>query len=212
MADDDALEVVRLRNNFYRDNYRRVVLALLLMILINIGLVAIITYQITQRPTPQYFATSSDGKIIPLYALSQPIITTNELLQWSAQAAVASYTYGFATYRKDLQAASEYYTTDGWKEFMAGLERSRNLELVISRKLSVTAVATGAPIVTDQGVINGRYAWKMQIPILVNYESAGYKQRQALVVNMVITRVSTLEKPKGIAIASFYSAERPVAN
>src|SRR4051812_27302179 len=119
MPAEDALEVVKLRNNFYRDNYRRVVLALLFMILINIGLVAIIGYMVTHRPTPVYFATSSDGKITQLHALSEPVVSTAELLQWTTQATTTAYTYNFVNYRKELQAASEYFTPEGWKEYQA---------------------------------------------------------------------------------------------
>ncbi len=207
----DALETVVLRNEFYRDNYRRVVFGLLLMVFINIGCIGVIGYLITNRPEPVYFATSNDGKIIKLQPLTEPVISKAELLQWATVAATEANTYGFSDYRKRLEDASVYFTPGGWKEFQAALERSRNLETVISRKLVANAVATGAPIVTDQGVINGRYAWKIQLPLLITYESASTKIRQPVVVTMVVTRVSTLDTPKGIAIAQFYASERPIS-
>lgn len=207
---EDALELVRLRNNFYRDNYRRLVGILLLMIIVNLGLIGTVVYLLTSRPAPQYFATSADGRITPLYPLSAPVVTPTELLQWANEAAVAAYTYNFVNYRKELQNTSGYFTPEGWNQFQQELRRSRNLETVIAKKLVVTAAATGAPVITDQGLLNGRYAWKIRIPLLVTYESASERIQQPIMVNMVITRVSTLDMPKGIAIAQFYASERPL--
>ena len=142
---EDALELVRLRNNFYRDNYRRLVMALLILLALNAALVGIIVYQYSTRPEPRYFATSADGKITPIYALDIPVVSASALLQWANQAAVAAFSYNFANYRQALQDASEYFTPEGWKDFQAALESSNNLNAVITKKLVVSAVATGAP-------------------------------------------------------------------
>ena len=132
---DDALEIVRLRNNFYRDNYRRVVSGLLLLLFINVALIGVIVYQYKTRPEPRYFATSADGRITPIYPLTRPVVSASALLQWTNQAAVAAYTYNFSNYRKALQEASEYFTPKGWKDFQVALKSSGNLETVLAKKL-----------------------------------------------------------------------------
>lgn len=208
---EDALEVVRLRNNFYRDNYRRVVGALLALILINFVLIGVVFYQISDRPSPQYFATSTDGKITPIYPLSEPMMAPTELLQWASRAAVAAYTYNFVDYREALQRVQNNFTPDGWTYFEDALKSSRNLESVVAKKLVVSAVATAAPVILDQGVVSGRYAWKVQMPILITYQSANEQTQQPVIVTMVVSRVPTVNMPRGIAIASFVSATgRPI--
>ena len=204
---EDALKLVQLRNNFYRDNYRRVLGALMLMLFINIALVGLLAYSFTRTHEAQYFATSSDGRITQLHPLSQAVVSTSALLQWANQAAVVAYTYNFVNYRKQLQEASEFFTPEGWRNFEVALKGSRNLETVLARKLVVTAVATGAPVVLDQGVIGGRYAWKVQMPLLVTYQSSSTTYQQTLTITMVITRVPILNVPKGIAIAQFFASE-----
>ena len=205
---DDALEQVRLRNNFYRDNYRRVLATLLIMVLVNVLLVVVICFEIT-HPTPsKYFATSAEGRIIPLHSLDQPVVTQSALLQWAARAGVAAYTYNFVDYRAQLQEASDYFTPQGWTNFEDALKGSRNLETVLTRKLVVTAVPTGAPIILDQAPINGRYAWKVQMPILVTYQSASTTYQQPLIISMLVTRVPDVDKPDGIAIAQFVASQQ----
>lgn len=207
---DDALELVRMRNNFYRDNYRRALAALLLMILINLLLAAGIVYQIMNRPQPQYFATTADGKLIQLSPLNDPMVSQEFLLQWANQAAVAAYTYDFVNYRQQLQKASEYFTPEGWKNFEDILRKSKNLDTVIDQKLTVNAVATGAPVITQRGILNDRYAWKVQIPLLITYQNPNRVINQSVLVNMIITRVSVLEFPRGIAIAEYLAGEQPL--
>lgn len=203
---EDAIEVVRLRNNFYRDNYRRMVLVLLVMLIINVSLVGIVFYQIANRPEPKYFATTADGRIMPLYPLSEPMWAPTELLQWAHRAAISAYTYNFVSYRDAFQQLQNQFTPEGWNYFENALQSSRSLETVLAKKLVVSAVATGTPVILDQGVIGGRYAWKVQIPLLVTYQSPNEQTQQPITILMIISRVPTVDTPKGIAIVSFVSS------
>ena len=200
---DDALELVRLRNNFYRDNYRRVLFSLLLCLLIIASLVALVFWQRTHLPSPKYFATSKDGRITPLYALSQPNLSKAAVLQWASTAAVSAYTYNFVNYRKAFQDTSKYFTPEGWQEFMTKLENSQNLEAMKQKKLVVSAVATGAPVILQEGLVAGRYAWKIQMPLLVTYQSTSQQIQQSLLLTLMVTRTPTLNSPEGIGIAQF---------
>lgn len=208
MIDQDALETIRLRNNFYRDGYRRLLGAVLISVLINLLLAGGLIYMVTHPSVPQYFATTREGKLLRMYPLSQPIVSTSELLQWAATAATAANTYNFVNYRKEMQNASEYFTPAGWKEFQDSLKSSKTLEAVLSKKLTVSAVATGAPVIASQGVVAGKYKWKVQMPILVTYESANTKISQPSMVTMLISRVPTLESVKGVAIDAFIMSEQ----
>ena len=203
---DDALELVRLRNEFYRDNYRRIVGVLLFTIIIIIILAGALIYLVTNPPPPRYFATDAQGRIIRLVPLDQPNLSPAALLQWANLAAVAAYTYDFVNYRQNLQAASNFFTPDGWTAFIQALNESNNLNAVIAKKLVVTAVATGAPTILQQGILDGRYAWRVNLPMLVTYQSASQFTQQNVVVTMLITRVSALNSASGIGIAQFVVA------
>jgi len=200
---DDAVEVIKLRNDFYRDNYRKVVVALLLSVFAILVLIGALSYVIAHPPQPKYFATSVDGRITPLVPLDQPNLSNAALLQWANTAAVAVFNYNFVNYRQALQDASETFTPDGWKLFMDALKSSNNLTAVIDKKLIVSAVATGAPVILEQGVLIDRYAWKVQLPMLVTYQSASQFTQQPVTVTMLIVRISTLSSARGIGINQF---------
>ena len=200
---EDALTAVALRNNFYRDGQRKMILVLLVSMVANVILAAILTYIITHPPAPKYFATSISGKIVPLFPVNEPNQSDPSVLQWANQAAIASFTYNFVNYRTELQASSGFFTADGWDQFLNALQQSNNLDAVKAKKLIVSAVATRAPIILQKGILNGVYAWRVQMPILVTYQSASEFTQQNNVVTMLIVRVPTLNSPRGIGISQF---------
>ncbi|BCA94123.1 type IV secretion system protein IcmL [Legionella antarctica] len=200
---EDALTVVALRNKFYKDSQRKVIFALLIAIVVNLVLGSMLVYIITHPPAPKYFATSINGRITPLFPLDQPNQSDSAVLQWANQAAIASFTYNFVNYRDELQASSGFFTPEGWDQFLSALQQSNNLDAVKAKKLIVSAVATRAPIILQKGVLNGNFSWRVQMPILVTYQSASEFTQQNNVVTMLITRVSTLNSPRGIGISQF---------
>lgn len=200
---NDALIAVTMRNNFYRDGQRKIIAILLLSILSNVILASMLIYMITHPPEPKYFATSINGRITPLFALNEPNQSDSAVLQWANQAAIAAFTYNFVNYRSELQASSGFFTAEGWDQFLNALKQSNNLEAVKAKKLIVSAVATRAPVILQKGILNGRFAWRVQMPVLVTYQSASEFTQQSNVVTMLISRVSTLNSPRGIGISQF---------
>lgn len=204
MATTNPKEVT-LRNAFYRDGERKLIIALCGALAVIIILCTILGYIVANPPQPKYFATSISGRITPLTALDMPNQSDSAVLQWAVQAAIASFTYNFVNYHEELKVASAYYTTDGWREFMGGLKKSSNLDIVKTKKLIVSAVATKAPVILQKGLLNGRFSWRVQMPVLITYQSASEFTQQDTIVTMLITRISTIESPRGIGIAQFFS-------
>lgn len=208
----DALELVRLRNNFYRDNYRKVVGALLVALIAIVALVGAVVYLVMNRPSPTYFATTDSGRIIPLVPLGRPMVNDNSLLVWASNAAVSAYTFDFLHYRQQLQSIDKYFTTAGYHDYIQKLNTSGNLDSVIKKKIIVSAIPGGTPVIQNQGVLDGRYAWRIQMPLLVTYHTGGQQFNNTLMVSMLVVRVSTTQNPEGIAIAQInyapYSGEQ----
>ena len=142
-----------------------------------------------------------------LFPLSEPMLSPGELLQWAHRAAISAYTYNFVNYRDAMQQLQNQFTPAGWRYYEDALKVSRNLEMIIAKKLVVSAVATGTPVILDQAVIDGRYSWKVQIPLLVSYQSPNEQTQKPVIVMMIVSRVPTVDMPKGIAIVSFIVSE-----
>lgn len=199
----DALEVVKLRSTFYRDSYRKLVILLFFSWVIIAVLSSVLFVQVSNKPTPTYFATTESGRIIPLIPLDQPNLSDKALVQWASSAVISVYTYNFNNYRQVFQDNRKYFTPDGWQQFISALTRSRNLQAVTSKKLVLSAVLSSAPIVNREYIQDGRYTWQLQIPVMVTYESLSEEFHQNLIVVLTIQRISTLDSVDGVGIISF---------
>lgn len=200
----EGAKLVGLRNEFYKDNYRKTLVILAVSMLINLALVSGLVCLLLNPPKPKYFATSINGRITPIVPLNQPNQSDSAVLQWASQAAVSTFTYSFVNYREELQAASEFFTPQGWREFLRALSASNNLEAVRTKRLVVSAVLTQAPVILDKGIMTrGTYSWRIQMPVVVTYQSASEFSQQRNIVTMLVTRVSTLNTPRGIGISQF---------
>lgn len=197
---EDAVALVMARNHFYRDSHHLLVILCFLLICLIAAMTGFIYLQHINRPTPTYFATTPDGKLIDLVPRNRPNLRTNTLLNWATDAATSVYNFDFVHYREQLQTASEFFTVSGYKNFLAALQQSNNLKAVKEKKLVVSAVASGAPVILDEGVLEGIYAWKIQLPMLITYQSVNEFFKQNVIVEMLIIRESTIEKPRGVAI------------
>ena len=202
-----GLEMVLLRNNFYRDNFRRMVTLCLFLLVIMAGLVGYLYYQWLEKPLPTYFATTTDGKLFQMEPMERPFLNEAQLNQWVVEAAVAAYSYNFVNYREALQEVKQYFTENGYRQFLDALKTSRNLEAVQTKKLVSTAVATGAPVIVNQGILNNAYAWRIQLPMKVTYQSANELIPQNIIVTILVTRVPIWQSAKGVAIESFVVRE-----
>lgn len=200
---EEELTTVKMKNSFYKDSYNKVLFILLVSIGIIFALGSTISYLVLNPPKPRFFATSINGRITPLFPLHEPNQSDSAVLQWANQAAIASYSYNFVNYRQELRSASGFFTSDGWDQFIAALQASGMLKTVRAKKLIVSAVATRAPIILQKGPLNGRYSWRIQMPLLITYQSASEFQQVRNVVTLLVTRISTLKSVRGIGIAQF---------
>jgi intracellular multiplication protein IcmL len=156
-------------------------------------------------PEPDNYSTSVNGQTGELVPLLNPNTSDSVVTQWANLATIGAFTYDFVNYQSQLEAASAYFTTDGWNSFMQSLQDSNNLKTVISKKLVVSAVALSPPLILKKGFVNGVYAWRIQLPILVTYQSASDVTQMKMVVNLLMTRIPTRDNYKGIGIEQFSS-------
>lgn len=191
-------ERVVLRTDFYRDAYRRLVLIAICAVVLAIVEAGVIGILVTKPIQTKYFATEN-GRITPLRPLNEPYLSSRQVLQFAQEASVAAYTFDFVNYRKQLTQISEYFTKDGYSEYIDALSRS-NLDIVTQKKYIVSAVASGAPVLTREGVRKGVYVWEVQLPMSVTYQSSSERADQKFIVKLLLARMPTSENPNGIGV------------
>lgn len=212
---EDALAVLHLRNQFYRDGQRKLTLIVLMTFASLFFLLALLVYVVKNPPPPRYFQVDNQGRLIPSTPLDQPNIQDNEVLNFAQDVALALYTYNYRDYRQQIQAASSFFTESGFNGFQASLSASNNLERVVASKMLVWAkvrdtAAVPTPQILKQGVENGVYFWDISFPMQVKYESRVANQGGAdlsLASKIRVVRVSYKSSLRGIAVDSFSACD-----
>lgn len=200
---------VVIRNEFYRDGYRNLLRLAVLQSLIILGLVGAMYFVVqVHQPENRYFATTEDGRLVPMVALNEPNLSTPALMSWVAQAATEVMTFGFNDYRRRLQEASRNFTRRGWESFTSALQRSRIIEMVETNQQVVTAAPQGAPVLESEGQVAGRYQWVVQIPLVVTFQSGSRTKNDNMLITVVVVRVPRLETPNGVGIEQWIAAPR----
>lgn len=192
---------VIVRNEFYRDGYRTLLRIAVIEAMIILALVGAMYFVIeVHQPENRYFATTEDGRLVPMVALSEPNLSVPALMSWSAQAATEVMTFGFNDYKRRLQQASRNFTRLGWVSFTSALEKSRIIEMVEANGQVVSAAPASAPILISEGVVNGRYQWMVQVPLVVTYQAGSSVRDDKMLVTLMLVRVPKLESPNGVGI------------
>lgn len=191
------------KNHEYRDSFRWVLTALIAMLMVSVILIGSIIYKAVFPGEEKFYATMTTGQVVPLSPLDEPVVTNKYILEWSTRATRTALNLDFVNYSKQLQSASEYFTSSGWSAFSGALDKSGLLEAVKSQKLMMSAVVPKSPIIRFNGVISGRHIWRISMPVLVTFGSASDQRQRQMDVTMIISRVPALDTPEGIQITDF---------
>lgn len=191
------------QNHEYRDSFRWVLMALIVMLMLSVILIASVIYKAIFPGQIKFYATMTTGQVVPLASLEEPVVTNKYILEWSARATRAALSLDFVNYSKELHDASQYFTPHGWSAFSAALDKSGLLETVQKQKLMMSVVVPQSPIIRFNGVIAGRHIWRVSMPVLVTFGSASEQRQRQMNVLMIISRVSALDTAEGIQITDF---------
>lgn len=192
---------VVVRNEFYRDGYRSILRIAVIEAMVILALVLAMYFIILARePENRYFATTEDGRLVPMVPLSEPNLSVPALMSWSAQAATEVMTFGFNDYKRRLQQASRNFTRLGWVSFTQALQKSRIIEMVEANQQVVSAAPASAPVLISEGLVKGRYQWQVQIPLVVTYQAGATVRSDKMMVTLLLVRVPKLESPNGVGI------------
>jgi intracellular multiplication protein IcmL len=197
---ESALGMVLLRNSFYKDSYKRVLLAVVLLVVVNLLLGATILYKLIKPVSPNYFAATADGRVIPKEPDSLPVHTNSFVEQWAADSLMKAFQLDFIHWRAQLSESRKNFTPQGWKWFVDSLEASNNLNTLRSSDMVSSIRVTSAPMVIRSMVIDGTYMWMVKMKVMLTYKNMNRAINAPNEVTMIVVRVSAKDYPDRIAI------------
>lgn len=196
------LQMANKKNDFYASSYQSVMIVLFVEIILVLLLVMLVLYQVFHRPLPPFSAIAPNKQRMELSASYEPNLLSSTLITWASKAAVAAYTFDFVNYPKQIALARPYFTEAGWNDYLASTHDL--IQTITQNQLFVNGIVSGPPVISNQGELPGRgYTWRIQVPFLVTYQSAGTTTRSDFIVVITLVRVPTSVNPAGVGIDQF---------
>lgn len=180
---------------------------MLLLLGTHLGLIGVAYLQVVTRSNGSLISIMPNSERFALYALERPNVSTRALLSWATLAATATFTFDFVNYKDQIEALHDYFTTDGYDNFLTSIQNAETLSTIEEKKLILSAVAIGPAIVLTEENNGDKRNWRIQVPLLVRYQSANVDETRQQVVDLLVTQVSTQDAPKGIGIAQYVARE-----
>ncbi|TAK74359.1 MAG: hypothetical protein EPO11_06985, partial [Gammaproteobacteria bacterium] len=182
--------------------YHSILIGLMILIALMIVAISVVLYQLFNKPLPAFYAATPNGQRMTLAPNADPNLMPDTLLTWASKAAIAAYTFDFYNYNTQVAAVKPYFTDSGWQDYQRSVKDL--LDTIVARQLFVSGVVAGTPVISNQGPLPGKdYAWRIQIPFLVTYQSANTTNKRNFIVIINIVRVPTNVNPQAIGIDQF---------
>ncbi len=180
---------------------------IVLLLAAHLSLMGITYFQIATRSSKHFFGRLTNGQVFEITGLDRPNVSTKALLSWVTLAATSTFTFDFFNYQDQLNAVKDYFTADGFNNFLASLQETEVLKTIKEKKLILSAVAIGPAIVLTEEGVGDKHSWRIQVPLIVRYQSANVDETRTQVVEVLVTQVSTEDAPKGIGISQYIARE-----
>jgi intracellular multiplication protein IcmL len=202
---EEELQIVRLRNDFYRDGFYKIFIALTMMAFAIFLLIAASFSMYLEKPSPVVFYTDTEGRVFSPVPLDQTYISTADLLQWASSVLPKAFSYDFMNYTNQLDSLEQYFTQTGFKKLTDTLATYANPKTVVDSKLFIQATPTAAPTIFNQGLITqgnlaGRYGWWVQMPLDILYSNAEKIYTTPVIIKALVVRISIQNDLSGVAI------------
>ena len=197
---ETEFQTVVLQDDFYRDSFGKVIFIITGITLAIALLVATAVYFYVTVPKPVNFVTAQEWRVQQDVSIDQRYLTDADVLQWVSNVFQKAFLFDFYHYNDQLKAASQYFTSDGWKVFLNQLNIYANYNTVLNNKIFVNSVPKAAPTIINQGLLSGKYAWWIQIPLDIHYSGYNPLVMQSLTMQVLVVRVPTLNNLFGVGI------------
>jgi len=202
---DAAAATALARDSLARDRYEFLLKSIYLLIAA-LAISVVANVYLGTRPVQfRYFTTDPQGGIREILALNRPVQGVEEVLNWTTQVVTKSYSLSFANYAQQLDDLKNDYTDGGWLGYQQALTRAGFIDSLLNNQYVTSAVPQKAPVVVAEGLVNGVYGWRLQVPIIVTFQSASSQASQTINVEVTVVRRPETENPKGLGIAQIVS-------
>jgi hypothetical protein len=82
--------------------------------------------------------------------------------------------------------------------------KSKLIDSMIKAQQIVSAIPKAVPVLSREGLINGKYSWAFDMPVIITFRAGSVKRSMTKTVHLVVEQVSTRDNPSGVGIGEWY--------
>ncbi len=175
-------------------------------VVLGIGCVITLAGVLYAYPKYRWIPTTDNRAVCEVTPESDPRVSVADVTNFAKDAVLNSYSYDYVNYRSSInQAAERWYTEEGRRAYMEGLENSGNLRRVIRGRLILRSMATLTPQLEEINPASGiPQSWTVVVPIAVEFYEGGVEKplsRQEFRASVKVVRITASSaNQKGIAV------------
>lgn len=161
-------------------------------------------------PIKQFVWTEDARAVCEAVPLTEPNVSDARVRNMAADAAIELNSYDYLNWRRQIQnAMNSYLTSNAQRSYSTALNSSNTIKRVEEGYYNVSAIlGAKPPRISEQGRIDGRYYWKVEVPLVIYYRTKEVSKPESRVLLMTIVRVDpSAINPNGIAIDGITSTQ-----
>jgi len=174
-----------------------------------LGLIVAAMLLLRDAPTIYFPVRAADSGMVPEVPLDEPAVGEDELLRWTAERAVQSFSWDSDNHRRKFLELSEHFSPSAWRAAFrristAGPRNPGPMQLLNEGRLMVSARPLRAPVIHRQGRVRDRYRWEVRVPLRITWRRpARVIATENLTVRMWIERIPVTERPVPLQVYDF---------
>lgn len=197
---EEEFTIVTIEDNYYRDCFSRVLFIIGCLVASIVALVAISLYIVFTEPPPVTFKVAEDWRILAPVDIQEPYLSEGDILQWIADVVPRLFDVDFLHIDDQLTQLKPFFTDNGYQVFINQFNNNVDRDKLQTGKMFATDEITGAPVILNQGILSGRYAWWVQIPINISYAGMETIPSSSIKLTLLVVRTETSNSLTGVAI------------
>jgi len=203
MNTNDKFIIQRHRETYKKDS----ILLINLTVLGCVGLLALmltfILIQFSVKPAAKGFSLNQNLQIIEPQPLERPAVEQAFLINWVSEMLQTAFSYNYTSQDQIPDKLKDYMDDKGIEAFKKLLQEDIKLSKVKEQEYIVALSMRSAPKIDGDGVINGRYAWKLTLEADIIMANAQQRDAKRTQMEVLVWRVPETEAPLGIRIIRF---------
>lgn len=136
-----------------------------------------------------------------------------EISRWVQQIVPTVLTYSSDSYEEEYAEKIKNFSKVGAQEFVKFLQKRNIVKTLRTGRYNVSGIVQGYPIIINEGPVDGRYRWLLQVEVLVTYidnrvrkisrAKEGDMISQEFVLTMQLGRVRGVDNMHGVLIETW---------